>query len=311
MVWVLFILFILLCLTLDLGIFNREAHIIKSKEAIVWVCIWAIVALLFSGVIWYLFTYHSSVNPKNIHPNDAVLSYITGYLIELTLSFDNVFVIAVIFSSFKIPQKYQHRILFWGILGAIVFRALMILFGIALINRFHWMFYVFGVFLLYTAFTMIQSKDENNDPHNSLVYRILSKIFPITNIIDGGKFFIHQNAKRYATPLFVALIIIEITDILFALDSIPAILSITQNNFIVFSSNILAILGLRSMFFLITSMLEKFKYINYSLLFILGFVGLKMLLVDHYHIKAHHSLLVIALALTGGILASVFNKNKA
>lgn len=305
MVWALFILFILICLALDLGVFNREAHVVKTKEAAIWVSVWVAIALLFSVVIWYLFTYHSSVNPKDIHPHDAIISYITGYLIELSLSIDNVFVIAVIFSAFKIPQKYQHRVLFWGILGAIVFRALMIIFGIALINKFHWMFYVFGIFLLYTAISMLKSK-EDADPRSSLAYRFLSKIFPISHEFDGSKFFTLKNAKRYATPLFAALIIIEVTDVLFALDSIPAILSITQNNFIVFSSNILAILGLRSMFFLIIGMLEKFRFINYSLVVILGFVGLKMLLVDYFHIEALYSLLVIALALAGGILASIF-----
>lgn len=306
-VWILFIAFIIICLALDLGVFNRKAHVIKTKEAAAWTSVWVGLALLFSGVVWWLFSSENIANPGNITPNQAFVEYLTGYLIELSLSIDNVFVIAVIFSSFKIPAKYQHRVLFWGILGAIVFRALMIVFGVALINKFDWMIYVFGVFLLYTAYTMLKD-DDDFDPHDSWFYKKISKLFPVTQEIDGENFFIRRNGKKYATPLFMALLVIELTDVFFALDSIPAILAITQNEFIVFSSNILAILGLRSMFFLIVGMLEKFRYINYSLAVILGFVGIKMLLVDYFHIPALASLGIIALALAGGILASIYIK---
>ena len=181
-------------------------------------------------------------NPTDLSPNGAVIKYITGYLIELSLSIDNVFVIAVIFSSYKIPEKYQHRVLYWGILGAIVFRALMIFFGVALINKVDWIVYVFGAFLLYTAYKMYSSDDENFDPKKSPVFKNIRKVFPITDKIEGSKFFIKRIGVKAATPLFVALIVIELTDILFALDSIPAVLSITADPFIVFSSNILAIL---------------------------------------------------------------------
>ena len=213
--------------------------------------------------------------------------------------------IAVIFKSFKIPSLYQHRVLFWGILGAIVFRALMIVFGVALINKFDWIVYVFGAFLIYTAFKMLTSDDSDFNPKESFIFKKLRKVLPFTAFIDGEKFFIKRMGIRIATPLFMALIIIELTDILFALDSIPAILAITADPFIVFSSNILAILGLRSMYFLISQMLDKFRYINYSLVVILAYVGLKMIFAHHIEVPEWLSLLIIGLSLGGGILASV------
>lgn len=305
-VWVIFIAFIILFLALDLGVFNRTPHVIKTKEAAVWTAIWVTVALSFSGVIYWLFQPDGLIeNPTNLTPKLAVLKYITGYLIELSLSIDNVFVIAVIFSSFAIPKKYQHEVLFWGILGAIVFRALMIFFGVALINKFDWIIYVFGAFLLITAFRMLFHKESEFDPKNSKMFRFLKKLFPISYKMEDDKFFIKRMGVRAATPLFVALIIIELTDILFALDSIPAILAITADPFIVFSSNILAILGLRSMYFLISRMLAKFRFINYSLVIILAFVGLKMILSHNVEIPEWLSLTVIGVSLAGGIIASL------
>ncbi|WP_347374727.1 TerC family protein [Aequorivita sp. Q41] len=304
-VWVIFIAFIILFLALDLGVFNREAHVIKTKEAAIWTSIWVTVALGFSGVIYWLFKDGLIENPTNLTPELAVLKYITGYLIELSLSIDNVFVIAVIFSSFSIPKKYQHEVLFWGILGAIVFRALMIFFGVALINKFDWIIYVFGAFLLITAFRMLVHKEEEFDPKKSKLFRFLKRLFPVSYRMDGDKFFIRRMGVKAATPLFVALIIIEFTDILFALDSIPAILAITADPFIVFSSNILAILGLRSMYFLISRMLTKFRYINYSLVVILAFVGVKMILSHNVEIPEWLSLGVIGVSLAGGIIASL------
>lgn len=309
-VWIVFLVCIVLFLALDLGVFHKEDHVIKTKEASIWTAIWVTVALSFSGVIYWLFSDGLVENPTGLTPNEAVLKYITGYLIELSLSVDNVFVIAVIFASFKIPPIYQHRVLFWGILGAIVFRALMILFGVALITKFDWIIYVFGVFLLYTAFKMLKGDDQDFDPKNSFVFRNLKKIYPITATLHGHDFFVKRMGVNAATPLFVALMVIELTDILFALDSIPAILAITADPFIVFSSNILAILGLRSMYFLISRMLEKFRYINYSLVVILAFVGVKMLLAHHVKFPEWVSLTVIATALIGGVLASVFIKKK-
>jgi len=304
-IWIVFIAFILVFLALDLGVFNKENHVIKTKEASIWTAIWVTVALSFSGIIYWLFANGMVDNPTNLTPNNAVLKYITGYLIELSLSVDNVFVIAVIFASFKIPPIYQHRVLFWGILGAIVFRAIMIFFGVALITRFEWIIYVFGVFLLYTAFKMLKGEEEEFNPKKSFVFRQIKKIYPITGSIQGDDFFVKRMGIKAATPLFVALIVIELTDILFALDSIPAILAITADPFIVFSSNILAIMGLRSMYFLISRMLEKFRYINYSLVVILAFVGIKMLLSHYIHLAEWVSLTVISAALIGGVVASL------
>ncbi|MFD0797607.1 TerC family protein [Maribacter chungangensis] len=307
-VWIIFIACVVVFLALDLGVFHKEDHVIKAKEAGIWTSIWVTVALSFSGVVYWLFSSGLTENPTGLTPNDAVLKYITGYLIELSLSIDNVFVIAVIFTSFKIPAIYQHRVLFWGILGAIVFRALMILFGVALITKFDWIIYVFGVFLLFTAFKMLKSDDDAFNPKESFVFKQLKKIYPITTQIQGHDFFITKMGVKAATPLFVALVVIELTDILFALDSIPAILAITADPFIVFSSNILAILGLRSMYFLISRMLAKFRYINYSLVVILAFVGVKMLLAHHVKFPEWVSLSVISVSLLAGVLASLFIK---
>ncbi len=304
-VWIIFIALIIVFLALDLGVFHKEEHVIKSKEAGIWTAVWVTIALSFSGIIYWLFSNGLIENPTGLTPNNAVLKYITGYLIELSLSVDNVFVIAVIFSAFKIPPIYQHRVLFWGILGAIVFRALMILFGVALITRFEWIIYVFGVFLLYTAFKMLKGDEHEFNPKNSWVFRQIKKVYPITNSIQGHDFFVKRMGVKAATPLFVALVVIELTDILFALDSIPAILAITADPFIVFSSNILAILGLRSMYFLISRMLDKFRFINYSLVVILAFVGLKMLFSHYVHLPEWVSLTVISAALIGGIVASL------
>ncbi|WP_400073342.1 TerC family protein [Zobellia russellii] len=309
-VWILFIALIIVFLALDLGVFNKNEHVIKTKEAAIWTTVWVSAAMAFSGVIYWLFSQGLVENPTNLTPNNAVLKYVTGYLIELSLSIDNVFVIAVIFSAFKIPALYQHRVLFWGILGAIVFRGLMILFGVALITKFEWIIYVFGVFLLWTAFKMLKGDDENFKPKDSWIFKQIGKIYPITSDFHGHDFFVRLKGLRAATPLFVALVVIELTDVLFALDSIPAILAITADPFIVFSSNILAILGLRSMYFLISRMLEKFRYINYSLVVILAFVGLKMLFSHQVELPEWLSLAVISVALLSGIAASLLIPEK-
>ncbi|SHK05087.1 TerC family protein [Pseudozobellia thermophila] len=309
-VWGLFIALVVVFLALDLGVFHKNEHVIKSKEAGIWTAIWVSVALGFSGVIYWLFSSGMVENPTGLTPNNAVLKYITGYLIELSLSIDNVFVIAVIFSAFKIPPIYQHRVLFWGILGAIVFRGLMIVFGVALITKFEWIIYVFGVFLLYTAFKMLKSDDSDFNPKNSWIFRQVKKLFPITGTLHGHDFFVKRMGVNAATPLFMALVVIELTDVLFALDSIPAILAITADPFIVFSSNILAILGLRSMYFLISRMLEKFRFINYSLVVILAFVGLKMLFSHQVELPEWVSLTVISVSLLAGIVASLLIPSK-
>lgn len=310
LIWGLFILLIVIFLALDLGVFNKEDHVIKSKEAGIWTAVWFTVAMSFSGVIYWLFSEGMIENPTELTASDAVLKYITGYLIELSLSIDNVFVIAVIFTAFAIPPLYQHRVLFWGILGAIVFRGLMILFGVTLINKFDWIIYVFGGFLLFTAFKMLRSNDSDFNPKDSFVFKQIKKVYPVTTVINSHDFFVRKMGLLVATPLFIALVIIEITDVMFALDSIPAILAITSDPFIVFSSNILAILGLRSMYFLVSRMLSKFRYIHYSLVVILAFVGLKMIFSNYVHIREWISLSVIVGSLGIGILTSLLIPEK-
>ena len=302
--WLIFIAFIVVALALDLGVFNRSPHEIKTKEATIWTIVSVTVAVLFSGVIYLAFENKWIDNPTNLTPTNAVVKYITGYLIELSLSVDNIFLIALIFSSFQIAKKYQHEVLFYGVLGAIVFRALMIIFGVALITKFDWIIYVFGAFLIFTAIKMLISHDKPKNPKDSKLYKWIKKVYPVSRSVYGGKFFVKRGKLKFATPLFVALIIIELTDLFFAIDSIPAILAITADPFIVFSSNILAVMGLRSMYFLIVGMLDKFKYISYSLIVILAFVGVKMLIVHHVDIPDWLSLGVIVLALAGGMLAS-------
>lgn len=310
-VWIVFIAVVLFALVLDLGVFNRKPHEIKTKEAAIWTTVWVTCAVLFSGMIYLSFKNEWIANPTNLTPTNAVLKYITGYLIELSLSVDNIFIIALIFSSFAIPKKYQHEVLFYGVLGAIVFRALMIVFGVALITKFSWMIYVFGAFLILTALKMLFSHDEQKDPQEFKIYKWISKVYPVTTKVENGNFFVKMNGRKYATPLFVTLIIIELTDVFFAFDSIPAILAITADPFIVFSSNILAIMGLRSMFFLIVGMLDKFRYINYSLVVILAFVGVKMIISHQVEIPEWLSLGVIVVSLLAGGLASKLIPEKA
>jgi tellurite resistance protein TerC len=305
-VWILFLAAILLFLALDLGVFNKTPHIISTKEASKWTAIWVTLSFLFSGVIYWLYNNNYVSNPDGLTPTVAAIKFITGYLIELSLSVDNIFVIAIIFSSFKIPKKYQHRVLFWGILGAIVFRGAMIYFGVFIINKFAWTTYLFGAFLLYTAVKMLFAKEEEQfEPKKSFVYKTLRKITPVTTHIDGEHFFVKRRHINAATPLFVALIVIEVMDVVFALDSVPAILAITSDPFLVFSSNIFAILGLRSMYFFLANMLEKFSYLEFSLIAILSFVGLKMLLHDFIEIPEWASLAFIAISLLSGILVSL------
>jgi tellurite resistance protein TerC len=312
-VWILFLIAVVLILALDLGVFNKTPHIISTKEASRWTLIWVSISFLFSGVIYWLYGTNYIENPDGLKPTAAAIKFITGYLIELSLSVDNIFVIAIIFASFKIPQKYQHRVLFWGILGAVIFRGLMIFFGVMLINKFTWTTYVFGAFLLFTAMKMLFSgKEEDFHPKDSFIYKVLGKVIPITSHMEHEKFFtLTEKGRKAATPLFVALIVIEFMDVLFAIDSVPAILAITKDPFLVFSSNIFAILGLRSMYFFLANMLAKFSYLEYSLIAILSFVGLKMLLHDYIEVPEWGSLAFIGLSLAVGIIVSLrLSKNK-
>lgn len=305
-VWISFFVIVIIILALDLGVFNKTPHIISTKEATKWTIIWVTLSFLFSGVIYWIYANEYIANPDGLKPLAASIKFITGYLIELSLSVDNIFVIAIIFSSFKIPQKYQHRVLFWGILGAIIFRGLMIFFGVLLIHKFFWATYLFGFFLIFTAMKMLFSNGEEKfEPKKSFVYKSLKRIVPISNHIDKEHFFVKRRHITAATPLFVALVVIEVMDVVFAIDSVPAILAITSDPFLVFSSNIFAILGLRSMYFFLANMLEKFSYLEFSLIAILSFVGLKMLLHEFIEIPEWASLVFIAFSLLAGIVVSL------
>ncbi len=304
--WILFLLMILAFLAIDLGIFNKKAHIISYKEAAKWTALWASIAILFTGVIYAAYLYEWVDTSRTSSPLQASMKYLTGYIIELSLSVDNIFVIAMIFKSFRIPQKYQHRVLFWGIIGALIFRGLTIAFGVLLIEKFSWLIYVFGAFLIYTAYKMIgDDEEEEFDPKESFVYKTLRKFMPVTSMMEGEKFFLRKRGMIIATPLLLTLVLIELTDILFALDSIPAILGITTDPFLVFTSNIFAILGLRSLYFFVANMLNSFHYLKYSLVVILSYVGVKMLLSFQFHLPIWLSLSVIVVSLGVGIIYSL------
>ncbi len=311
LLWALFICTVLLFLAIDLGIFHKKAAIISNQEAAKWTLIWVLVSLCFSGVIYALYHTNFVENPEKLSPSNALLKYITGYVVELSLSADNIFVIAIIFSAFKIEQKHQHRVLFWGILGAIVFRGILIFFGTLLVQEFNWITYVFGGFLVFTALKMGFKKEEDSfDPKNGSVYKLIGRILPVSPIDDQTRFFVKENLKTFVTPLFIALLIIEVMDVVFALDSVPAILSITADPFLVFSSNIFAILGLRSMYFFLANLLAKFNYLEYSIIVILFFIGVKMLLQSFIPLPEWISLAVIVVSLATGIAASLKNIKK-
>ena len=300
--WITFIFLIILLLALDLGLFNRTPHVISTREALRWTALWVTLSLLFSIVVY--FAYEEGWQEGPLSGKSAVLKYLTGYLVEQSLSMDNIFVIAMIFAYFKIPERFQHRVLFWGILGALFFRGLMIGIGVVLIHKFAWITYFFGLLLLYSAFKMLRS-GESVHPARNPVIKWVKKFFPVTKTFDGEHFFVRRRHITAATPLFVALMVIETTDIMFAFDSIPAIFAITTDPFIVFTSNIFAILGLRSMYFVLASMLNKFYYLKYSLVGILFFVGLKMLLQHQVEFPEWLSLSIIVLCLAAGISVSL------
>jgi tellurite resistance protein TerC len=308
LLWIIFIAFILLLLALDLGVLNKEIHVPTTREAFVWTGLWAAVALAFSGVVYYLYSHEWGA--RDLSATDAVLKYLSGYLVELSLSMDNVFVIALIFAYFRIPQKFQHRVLFWGILGALFFRGVMIGLGVWLVEQFQWMMYLFGLLLLYSAYKMLTAGESVHLADNPII-KFVKRIFPVTKSIEGEQFFVKRrdfSGRRdvwVATPLLVALVIVESTDILFAFDSIPAILAITTDPFLVFSSNVFAILGLRSLYFVLAAMLDRFEYLKYSLAIILFFVAAKMLLHDFWHPAEWVSLAVIGVTLGAGVVYSL------
>jgi tellurite resistance protein TerC len=293
LVWTLFNLFILALLALDLGVFHRKTHVVSLREALVWSVIWIVVAFLFNGLVYFW------------RGPQAATEFLAGYLIERSLSIDNLFVFVLIFSYFRVPDEYQHKILFWGILGALVMRALFIATGVALIHKFHWIIYVFGVFLIITGVRIAIEKGKEIHPERNPVLRMFKRIMPLVHLFHGDKFFVRLDGRLFATPMFVVLLMVETTDVIFAMDSIPAILAITYDPFIVYSSNVFAILGLRATYFALAGIMRLFRYIHFGIAAILVFVGVKMVVTDIYKIPVGIALGVIAVILALSIVVSL------
>jgi len=309
MVWGGFFVLFIGVLVLDLSVLHRESREMSVKQALGWTVVWVLVALSFTGLVYGVYEYHWfgwGTDPGTPGGAAAALQYVTGYLLEWSLSVDNIFVIAVIFNFMKIPAQFQYRVLFWGIVGAIALRGAMIAAGTVLIHTFDWMFYVFGAVLILSALRMLKSDEEQFDPSTSVLVKIARRVYPITERLDGDRFFTMVDGARAATPLFVTLLLVDFADVVFAVDSIPAIFAVTQDPFIVFTSNALAILGLRSLYFAIAGLMAMFRYIKFSLVFILGFVGVKMMLHGHVEIAHLLSLGVIIGFLVLGVLASLW-----
>jgi len=296
--WIGFNIFVLIMLALDLGVFHRNPKEVNVKEALIWTCVWVFLAFVFN-----VFVYYQLGEAK-------AFEFFTGYLIEKSLSVDNIFVIILIFSFFNVPSSYQHKVLFWGILGALVLRVIFIVAGVELIHKFHWIIYLFGGFLVFTGIRILTQGDAKINPDKNILVKMVRKIFPVTSDFEGNQFFVRRNGALWATPLFVVVIVIEATDLVFAVDSIPAILSISDDTFIVYTSNVFAILGLRSLYFAIAGIEKYFIYLKYGLSAILIFVGLKMCLVDVYKIPIEISLAFIVLTLAMAVIASMALQNK-
>lgn len=296
--WVAFGIMIFILLALDIAVFNRKSHEIKLKEAVLWSAFWITLALLFNVVV-YAFYGHESA-----------LQFLTAYLVEKSLSMDNLFVFLMIFSFFKVPHKYQHKVLFWGIIGALVMRLFFIYAGITLINKFHWIIYIFGAMLIYSGIKMLKDKETEILPEKNRVLKLFRKFMPTTSKYHDGHFFVRLDGILHATPLFVVMIVIETSDLIFAVDSIPAVLAISNDTFIVYTSNIMAILGLRALFFALAGVMNIFEYLHYGLSAILIFVGVKMVVADIYKISIFASLGIIFSILCLSIIASVIDSRK-
>ena len=292
--WSFFFALILGMLALDLGVFNRKEHRVGLREAIFWSIVWTIVALLFN--LWIYRRFGGRVG----------LEFLTGYVIERWLSFDNIFVFVVIFNYFAVPAKFQHRVLFWGILGALISRGVFIAMGTALLARFEWLIFVFGGFLVYTGFKILVEKDTQVHPEKNPVVKLFQRFVPLTSRYEGKRFFVRDGAVLKATPLMLVLVVVEATDVVFAVDSIPAVFGVTRNAFIVFTSNIFAILGLRALYFLLAGLMHRFRYLSYGLGLVLMFVGAKMLLHDWFEISIELSLAIVLGVLTASIVLSLF-----
>jgi len=284
-------------LALDLGVFHRRAHTVRFKEALAWSAAWISMAAVFSVIVLYW------------HGRTSSLEFITGYVIELSLSVDNLFVFLVIFRYFKVPAHDQHKVLFWGIVGALVMRGIFILAGVTLINRFHWIIYVFGALLIYSGFKLLRQGETEIHPEHNPILRIFRRYVPVTKDYVGDKFFIRKPGL-FATPLFVVLLVVETTDVLFAVDSIPAVLAITRDAFIVYTSNVFAIMGLRSMYFALAGLIEMFRYLHYGLAVVLMFVGVKMIGSNYLHLPTWVALGVVVVVLGVAVAASILNPKK-
>jgi len=297
-VWAGFIAFVILLLAIDLGVFHRKSHEVKIKEALIWSALWISLALIFNYGI-YVFM-----------GKEKALEFLAGYLIEKSLSVDNLFVFIMLFSYFNVNPIYQHKVLFWGILGALIMRAAFIFAGVALITKFHWIIYIFGAFLILTGIKMLIQKEGEIAPDKNPLVRLFKKFFPVTDQMHEGKFFVKLNSKTVATPLFVVLLIVEFTDLIFAVDSIPAILAISNDTFIIFTSNVFAILGLRALYFALAGITKYFHYLKYGLSAILVFVGVKMVIAGFYKIPILYSLLTILGILFVAIILSILFPQK-
>jgi tellurite resistance protein TerC len=296
--WTGFIVFVIIMLALDLGVFHRKSHEVKIREALIWSAVWISLALIFNyGIFIFM-------------GREKAIEFLTGYVIEKSLSIDNLFVFIMVFTYFNVDTKYQHKILFWGILGALIMRAIFIFAGVALISMFHWIIYVFGGFLIFTGIKMLFHKDEKLNPNKNPLVIIFKKFFPVTEEMHGSKFFVKINARTVATPLFIVLLVIEFTDLIFAVDSIPAILAISNDTFIIFTSNVFAILGLRALYFALAGITKYFYYLKYGLSAILVFVGIKMIMAEFYKIPIVYSLLSILGILVISILFSILFPKK-
>lgn len=313
-IWVGFIILILIALAIDLGLLNRKPHAVSVREALTWTAIWISLALLFNVAVYFLYEHHllgiGREVDHTLSGKQAALQFFNGWITEYSLSLDNIFVIAVIFTYFKVPRHHQHRVLFWGILGALVMRGVMIAIGAVLIHRFHWIIYVFGVLLLLTAVKMLLAGDKPPEPDKNILVRLARRLYPVSPHYEEERFFTRIDGRHAITPLFIVLLVVESTDVLFAVDSIPAIFGITQDPFLVFTSNVFAILGLRSLFFALAGLLHKFRFIKFSLVFILAFIGVKMVISDFYDVSDEVALAVIAAALAVGIIASLQARDK-
>jgi len=312
LIWSAFLLFIFIMVALDLGVFHRKPRAPSVRDALIWTSVWVSLALAFNVVVYYLYEndYTWAGIGANLTGAEAASQYLLGYVLEESLSVDNIFVIAMVFSYFRVPLELQHRVLFWGILGAVVLRGVMITLGVTLINSFTWVPYLFGALLIYTAARMMLLRQETVEPHGNSLVRLAHRWLPFTDKFHGQHFFVRVDGKLAATPLFLALLMVESSDVMFAIDSIPAVFAVTRDPFIAFTSNIFAILGLRSLYFVLAGYMQKFRYLKNALVFVLAYVGIKMMLSNHYHIPVGLSLAVILGILGVGIIASILGSNK-